>query len=254
MLFPPRDLITNNQMTKNLVYHDDVSWNGWGSMKPGLLPTPKPDLCIAFDETAFTSAELKKMTSPYTNGSSFAPALTLEFKTALQGMKVASRQNANNMIPLLETDYTLQKTNGTEKQMERRIRFVSTAHDTTMQRYDAWFYVFKGDSIIPKWCSFQLQKVDFEDPDGDGFQTARRCNLNYCEYISDTVFKELRNTLAGVVPNAADTQGESDLVVRSPLIQAEIQPNPNAAHLHTPSSSSTERTAAKKRPRRAKKW
>ena len=96
------------------------------------------------------------------------------------------------------------------------------------------------------------KKLDFEDPDGDGFQTARRCNLNYCEYISNTVFKELQDTLAGTDVNTASTQGESDSAVQTPLVEADIQANPNAAHLHTPSSSSTEFTAAEKAPKTSK--
>ena len=202
LLFPVRDLIVNNYKTSNLVYHDDVTWGAWGSMKPGLLPTPKPNLCIAFDKAAFTKEEADKLKSPYTFARSYTPTLTVEFTGALQSLEVANRQNANNMIPLLEADYTLQKSNGRDKELERRVRFVSAAHDTQMQTYDAWFYVLKSDGI-PKWCSFQLNHIGFSDPDGDGFQRARRCNLNYCEYISDTVFRELRDALAGA-PSAPD--------------------------------------------------
>ena len=241
ILFPPRDLSVNNQKTSNLVYQDDVPWSGWGSIKPGLLPTPKPDLCIAFDETAFTPSELEKMKSPYADGSSYAPALTIEFKSAMNSIGVANRQNANNMIPLLEADYALQKTNGTDKKMERRIRFLSAAHDTAMQRYDAWFYVLKNDNT-PKWCSVPLISVSFDNPDDDGFQTARRCNLNYCEYISDSVFRELRAALAGAPPAPASLTDTPAPDVSAALVQA--------GHLETPPTS-TEPATTNKRPRRS---
>ncbi|KAL8836462.1 MAG: hypothetical protein Q9170_002895 [Blastenia crenularia] len=213
MLFPYRDLPTNNSKTKNLVYHDDVSWDEWGSNKPGFLPKPKPDLCIAFDEKAFTATELAKMTSPYLAGTSYAPSFTLEAKTALQSMDIAERQNANNMIPLLQRDFTLQKSNHNDKEMERRIRFISTTHNTKAQNYHVWFYVLKDDGT-PTWCSHQISYVDFQDPDDSGFETARRANLNLCEYISDTVFKDLRKALAGPEPDTAasappSTDGQS---------------------------------------------
>lgn len=115
MLFPPRDLPMNNHKTKNLVYQDDMSWDAWGSTMPGFLPAPKPDLCIAFKDSAFSTAELEKLSSPYLNGRGYAPCLTLEVKTYLQAMEIAKRQNANNMIHLLEADYTLQQRNGTHK-------------------------------------------------------------------------------------------------------------------------------------------
>ncbi|KAL9007849.1 MAG: hypothetical protein Q9173_006966 [Seirophora scorigena] len=195
MLFPYRDLPSNNQKTSNLVYHDDVSWHEWGSNKLGYLPTPKPDLCIAFRRSAFTSQELAKMKSPYLVSKSYAPALTLEVKTALQSLATAERQNANNMISLLQRDFALQKDIGSHHQMEEKIRFISATHDTAVQNYQAWFWVIE-DNGIPKWCRCQLAKVDFGDPEEDGFQTARRYNLNLCEYISDTVFKNLRKSLA----------------------------------------------------------
>ena len=207
-------------------------------MKPGLLPTPKPNLCIAFHKAAFTREEADKLKSPYAFARSYAPTLTVEFKGALHSIEVANRQNANNMIPLLEADYTLQKGNGRDKEMERRVRFVSAAHDTQMQKYDAWFYVLKSDGT-PKWCSFPLSHIVFNDPTGDGFQRARRCNLNYCEYVSDTVFRELRDALAGApsAPDALPEDSASD--VSAVLVQA--------AYLETPPTSIE--PAASKRPR-----
>lgn len=159
-----------------------------------LSPTPKPDLCIAFKETAFTASELEKMKSPYILRDSYAQCLTLEIKTKEQ-MVIAERQNANNMIHLLQIDFALQQSINRHRQMERRIRFVSTTHDTAIQKYQAWFYVI-GNGGTPKWCCSPLSSVNFEDPDGGGFQTARKYNLNICEYISDTVFKDLRQVLA----------------------------------------------------------
>ncbi|KAL9017279.1 MAG: hypothetical protein Q9185_005400 [Variospora sp. 1 TL-2023] len=230
LLFPYRDLPTNNQKTSNLVYHDDVSWQEWGSNKPGFLPTSKPDLCIAFKSSAFTSQEAARMTSPYLLSTSYAPSLTLEVKTALQSMVIAERQNANNMISLLQRDFALQKDIGQHKQAERRIRFISTTHDTVLQRWQAWYFVIKDDGN-PKWCCCDLGKVDYEDPDSDGFQTARRYNLNLCEYISDSVFKKFRKTLAGC---------GTDPSTHGPELQEEgITADVRSVHLSTPSASTT---------------
>lgn len=232
MLFPYRDLPTNNQKTSNLDYIDDELWCEWGSIKAGYLPTPKPDLCIAFKETAFTSSEVEKMKSPYILRDSYAPCLTLEIKTKEQ-MAIAERQNANNMIHLLQVDFALQKSINRHRQMEKRVRFVSTTHDTAMQKYQAWFYVI-GDSGTPKWCCFPLSSVNFEDPSGGGFQIARRYNLNICEYISKTMFKELQQALATPSQNYDDEETAMGSTV---------------AHLDTPSASSAW-SSKNKRPKR----
>ncbi|KAL8958861.1 MAG: hypothetical protein Q9193_004162 [Seirophora villosa] len=238
ILFPYRDLPLNNQKTSNLVYHDDVSWQEWGSNKLGYLPTPKPDLCIAFRRSAFTSQELAKMKSPYIVSKSYAPALTLEVKTALQSLTTAERQNANNMISLLQRDFALQKDIGLHYQMEKKIRFISATHDTRIQYYQAWFWVIE-DNGIPKWCRCELAKVDFGDPEEDGFQTARRYNLNLCEYISDTVFKNLRKSLAA--SNVAPSTTEAGLQ------EEEIAADVSSVHLDAPSASSTGDSERKRR-------
>ncbi|KAI4257459.1 MAG: hypothetical protein L6R42_005644, partial [Xanthoria sp. 1 TBL-2021] len=205
-------------------YIDDEFWCEWGSIKAGSLPTPKPDLCIAFKETAFTAPELEKMKSPYILRDSYAPCLTLEIKTKEQ-MVIAERQNANNMIHLLQVDFALQNSISRHRQMEKKVRFVSTTHDTAIQNYQAWFYVI-GNGGTPN--------VNFEDPDAGGFQTARKYNLNICEYISDTVFKDLRQ-----VP-ATPSQDYGD---------EETALGPTVAHLDTPLVLSAE-GSKKKRPKR----
>lgn len=232
MLFPYRDLPTNNQKTSNLDYIDDELWCEWGSIKTGYLPTPKPDLCIAFKETAFTASEVEKMKSPYILRDSYAPCLTLEIKTKEQ-MAIAERQNANNMIHLLQVDFALQKSINRHRQLEKRVRFVSTTHDTAVQKYQAWFYVIDL-SCTPKWCCFPLSSVNFEDPNGGGFQTARRYNLNICEYISKTMFKELQQALATPSQNYDDEETALGSTV---------------AHLDTPSASSAG-SSKNKRPKR----
>ncbi|KAL8725074.1 MAG: hypothetical protein Q9166_007585 [cf. Caloplaca sp. 2 TL-2023] len=234
MLFPYRDLPINNQKTQNLVYIDDETWSEWGSNKPGSLPPPKPDLCITFKEEAFTPQELEKMKSPYIVCDSYAPSLTVEIK-AREQTDVAERQNANNMIHVLQKGFALQKSIGQHLRMERKIRFVSTTHNSATQRYQAWFYVLKADGN-PKWCCYPLTRVDFEDSDQEGFQTARRYNLNLCEYISETVFKELRTALAG-----------SHVVAGQQGISTEfVAGDSGIAHQNTPSTSSAGESVSKR--------
>ncbi|KAL8680959.1 MAG: hypothetical protein Q9186_002859 [Xanthomendoza sp. 1 TL-2023] len=229
MLFPYRDLPINNQKTNNLVYIDDSQWIEWGSIKPGYLPIPKPDLTIAFKEESFTTAELERMISPYILATSYAPFFTLEIKT-IEQMGIAEKQNANNMIPLLQRDFTLQKANNTHKEYERKVRCVSSTHDTAIQRFHAWFYVIEAGGN-PKWCCTELDTVTFTNPHSNGFQTARQYNLNLCEYISDTMFKQLRNTLAGRISHDDPTQ--VDVRQDLPDVHASI------GHLNTPATSST---------------
>lgn len=232
MLFPYRDLPTNNQKTSNLDYIDDELWCEWGSIKAGYLPTPKPDLCVAFKDTAFTASEVEKMKSPYILRDSYAPCLTLEIKTKEQ-MAIAERTNANSMIHLVQVDFALQQSINRHRQMEKRVRFVSTTHDTAVQEYQVWFYVI-GHSGTPKWCCSPLSSVNFEDPNGGGFQTARKYNLNMCEYISKIMFKELQQALATPSQNY---DGEETAL------------GSTVAHLDTPSASSAG-SSKNKRPKR----
>ena len=206
MLFPYRDLPSNNQKTANLVYRDDTTWTEWGSLRPGLLPAPTPDLCIAFKSHVFTELELERMSCPYILPSGgYWPSMTLEVKVSGQ-TKAAERQNGNNIISMLEKDYGLLKANGKQLQMQRRIRFISTTHDSDMQKYTAWFYVLDSKDK-PKWYPCFLHTENFEDPYNRGFQAARRCNLNLCEYVSDVVFKDLRENLAGLPESQGSMQG-----------------------------------------------
>lgn len=48
LLFPTRDTPADIHMTKHLFYRYDAAWQDWCSARPGVLPVPKPDLCIAF--------------------------------------------------------------------------------------------------------------------------------------------------------------------------------------------------------------
>lgn len=148
-------------------------------------------------------------------------------------MVIAERQNANNMIHLLQIEFALQKSISRHRQLERRVRFVSTTHDTAIQNYQAWFYVI-GNGGFPKWCCSPLSSVNFEDPDGGGCQTARKYNLNICEYISDTVFKDLRQVLATLSQDYGDEETALGATV---------------AHLDTPLVSSAE-SSKKERPKR----
>lgn len=96
MLFPYRDLPSNNRKTENLIYYDDALWADWGSLMPGFLPTPKPDLCVSFKRTAFTRLELQRLKkSPYPDQRGRSPSFTLEFKTALIGSEVREYPSLN---------------------------------------------------------------------------------------------------------------------------------------------------------------
>ena len=64
-----------------------------------------------------------------------------------------------------------------EKPVERRIRFISSAHDTSCQTYTAWYYVLRSNGE-PKWCPCNLYTVAFDDVDGHGFRIGRQINLN----------------------------------------------------------------------------
>lgn len=195
LLLPHRDLPSNNHKTGSLLYRQDTPWQNWCSASPGILPTPKPDFCITFKDSAFDPEDRKLMTSPYVDEAGFAPSLTCEVKTALQGPKVANRPNANNMLSVMEADFLLQQRLGRGRTMERKIRIITMAHDTGNQWYDAWFYAFDNHGK-PKWCSYRIKHVNFDIPNENGFETARRYNLNLCEHLERVILPELRADLA----------------------------------------------------------
>ncbi|KAL8925994.1 MAG: hypothetical protein Q9172_001997 [Xanthocarpia lactea] len=129
-----------------------------------------------------------------------------EIKTTEQ-MVIAERQIANNMVPLVQRDFALQKANKMHKKMERSVHFISSTHATAFQRYQARFYVI-ADDRYPTWCCYPSSSVSFEDSDDVGLQTARRNKFNLYEYISDTIFKDLRKALAG--PESDADEGEDE--------------------------------------------
>lgn len=197
LLWPQRELPSNNHKTTNLLYRSDAVWQNWCSASPGILPKPKPDFCITFKDSAFDPEVRKLMTSPYVDEAGFAPRLTCEVKTALQGPDIANRQNANNMLSVLEADFLLQQRLGRTHAMERKIRIITLAHNTRTQWYDAWFYALDNHGK-PKWCSYRIKSVNFDVLHENGFETARQYNLNLCEHLERVILPELRADLAKV--------------------------------------------------------
>lgn len=205
LLLVRRKLPSNNHKTSNLLYRADTSWGQWGSAQPGRLPVPKPDLCISYKASAFNLDEQQQICSPYLDTAGFAPFLICEVKTALQGDEIADRQNANNVLHVLKADFKLQQTLGRDRAMERKVRVITTAHNTRTQWYQVWFYIF-GDDGNPKWCSYLFKRISFDCPEENGFQTARGCFLNLCEHFDSVVLPKLRADLA-----EASTLGLSSL-------------------------------------------
>ena len=195
LLWPIRDLNRNNHKTKDLLYRVDTQWQNWGSVQPGELPTGKPDRCILFKGSAFNPEGRRQIISPYKDDAGFYPVFICEVKTALQGPRIADRQNANNAISVLKADFELQQRLGHEMEMERKIRLITTAHNTRSQWYTGWFYVLGADGE-PEWCPKLIKQVNFEIPKEKGFQTARQYNLNICEDLQRVRLPQLRADLA----------------------------------------------------------
>ena len=195
LLLVQRELPSDNSKTRNLLYRQDVPWAIWGSIQPGILPTPKPDFCISYKDSAFSLKERKQMVSPYIDKAGFAPFLFCEVKTALQGDRIADRQNANNVIRALQADFDLQRKLGRESMMEKKIRIITMAHNTGNQWYDGWFYVLDQDGK-PRWCPHRLKHVNFEIPNEHGYESVRQYNLNLCEYFNGVVLPKLQADLA----------------------------------------------------------
>lgn len=203
LLLPFRDLPSDNRMTKDLLYRRDVLLKAWGSVQPGYLPTPKPDICISFRSSAFSPDELTQITSPYQDNAGFYPSFICEVKTALQGPQIADRQNANNAISILIADYEVQQRLGLK--MEKKVRLITTAHDTRSQWYTVWFFVL-GTNGKPEWCSKVIKHYNFQIPEENGFRAARTANLNICEYLQRIILPQLQTDLA-VVPESSTLSG-----------------------------------------------
>ena len=210
LLIPFRDLPSNNRNTSKLLYRSDSPWPGFGSVCPRMLPVPQPDLVISFGSAAFTPEQKTHMTSPYKDGAGFYPGIICEVKTALQGPKVADRQNGNNAICALLEDYQFQQKLG--HKMEGKIRLVTTAHNTRSQWYTVWFYILGADGK-PEWCSKIIKHISFDIEEERGFLDARSANLNLCEHLQSVILPQLYEDLA-----------EAARIVTSSLNGARIQP------------------------------
>ena len=195
LLVPLRDRPSNNHKTKDLLYRFDTRWRSLGSVRPGLLPVPKPGLCITIRDSAFSPEEQSQMTSPYVDEAGFYPLFICEVKTALQGDHIADRQNANNAICALIADFQIQQQLGRET--ERKIRLITTAHNTRGQWYTGWFHVFGADGK-PEWCSKMIKEIRFSIEEENGFRAARRANLNLSERVQNTILPQLHADLAEV--------------------------------------------------------
>lgn len=193
LLIPFRDRPSNKQNTSNLLYRSDSPWPGFGSVYPRLLPVPQPDLLISFSSAAFTAEQQRHMISPYKDEAGFYPGIICEVKTALQGPKVADRQNGNNAICALLADFQFQQKLG--HKMEGKIRLVTTAHDTRSQWYTVWFHVLGHDGK-PEWCSKSIKHITFHIEEERGFLDARAANLNLCGHLQSVILPQLYEDLA----------------------------------------------------------
>lgn len=188
LLMPHRDMPKNNAKTKNLLFQQDMSWTNWGSVQSGILPKPKPDFCVLYKSTFFTSAQQELLGSPHLNSAGTYPFLVLEVKTALQGSHIADIQNANNMVPILIRDYLLHQSFGQSEGLERKIRFLALAYDTKNMWIRGWFYVRHDNGRI-SWHSKLMKQVPFAIRAEKGYEIARRYILTWMEYMSNDGFK-----------------------------------------------------------------
>lgn len=215
LLLPIRDLPSNNFKTSSLHYRCDTLLKGFGSSFAG-LPIPKPDLCVGFRRSAFSPDQLTHITSPYQDLAGFCPHFVWEVKSAMQGPKVADIQNTNNAVSILTADFDVQQRLGLN--MEKRVRLITTAHNTQSQWYTAWFFVLDTNGK-PKWCYKVIKQYNFQIAREKGFETARAANLNLCEYLERVILPRLRDELA-VVPESLPTPADS--VTDAPRKRARI--------------------------------
>lgn len=227
LLLPTRNLPSDNRDTSDLFYRQDTLFKRFGSPLPG-LPIPKPDIAVGFMRDAFSPAQLSHITSPYQDGAGFCPWLICEVKTAMQGPQIADRQNANNAVSVLTADYALLQRLGLN--MEKKIRLITTAHNTHSQWYTAWFFVLDTNGK-PEWCSKVIKHYNFLIPGEHGFKDARAAWLSLCEHLQRVVLRMLRDELA-TVPESLPTPDDSGTDTPTKRIRianpTEDQPVPNS--------------------------
>ena len=199
LLLEHRNIPRNNDKTQHLLYRDDTPWAATGSSRPGLLPVPKPDLCLSYLKSAFDPSERAQMASPYIDDAGFAPFLVFEVKTALQGDQIANRQNANNVLAALKADFALQEKIGQAGAAEGRIRVIAGAHNTRNMWIDGWFWRRAPDGGPPRWCKCFVDLVNYEDPAQNGYVRARAWFLNLAE-DGERRLRALRADLARAAP------------------------------------------------------
>ena len=191
MLIPLRDLPNTNAKTSNLIYKLNTAFRNWPSIQSGVLPKPQPDFCVAFKASLFSPDQQELMGSPYLAQDGIFPAIFLEVKTALQGSRITDRQNANNIVPVFIRDYILQKSLGMERELEKKIRFLTMAHDTNSMWIRGWFYYLQPEDQ-PQSSSILIKQVPFAICTDNGIQIARKYCLNWMEHVSDELFQQLQ--------------------------------------------------------------
>lgn len=122
-------------------------------------------------------------------------------------------QNANNAISALRADFELQQSIGQARENERKIRLITTAHNTRIQWYTAWFYIL-GAEGKPEWYSKLIKENSFRVPEDNGFEILRRCNLNLQEYLNVHTLSHLKADLAKA--SRLGLNGTSDLGRENP--------------------------------------
>ena len=195
---------------------------------------PSPDLCISIRRSIFNPVELKQMTSPYKDEAGFYPSFICEVKTAMQGPKIADRQNGNNAVSALSKI-------SIDHDSERKIQLITTAHNTRSQWYTGWFYVYGADSKI-EWCSKLIREINFAVEEENGFYVARRANLNISERIQSTILPQLH---VAFTENQALEFSSIEVFAESSVLAA-LSPENHPADMD--SQATSKRTKPVKRP------
>ncbi|KAL7938316.1 hypothetical protein V8C35DRAFT_148512 [Trichoderma chlorosporum] len=174
---------------------------GWNSAIPCCGPRPQPDYSVGFGRSAFTDAQLEKLT-PFVGEIAdtftsyfmatwqmYLPFLTCEVKCGAAALDVADRQNAHSMTLAVRGTVELFRLVKREKELHREILAFSISHDHEAVRIYGHYPVIDGDKTT--FYRHTIKKFDITSEEGKDKWTSYKFTKNVYDIWMPTHLKRI---------------------------------------------------------------
>ena len=169
----------------------------WSNSIPFAGPRPKPDYCVGFKRTAFTSEQLKRLdpfigtvfeTSHFVaTYRMYFPFFACEVKCGAAALDIADRQNAHSMTVAVRALIELFRLMRREKELDRQILAFSVSHDHRSVRLYGHYPVVQSEKT--SFYRHQIHEFSFTALNGRERWTTHKFVKNIYDHFAPQIHR-----------------------------------------------------------------